>query len=57
MFVGVNMLANWNRSLAQTKKAVDHARSARRKRWICFFIFLIVLAAVGLAIGLTVGKH
>jgi len=43
--------------LAQTKKAVDHARSARRKRWICFIIFLIVLAAVGLAIGLTVGKQ
>jgi len=42
--------------LVQTEKAVVHARSARRKRWICFFIFLLVLAAVGLAVGLTVGK-
>ncbi|KAI9510853.1 t-SNARE [Russula earlei] len=42
--------------LGQTEKAVVHARSARRKRWFCFFIFLLVLAAVGIAVGLTVGK-
>ena len=49
--------SNWNRSLGQTEKAVVHARSARRKRWFLFFIFLCVLAAVGIAVGLTVGKH
>ncbi|KAI0306511.1 t-SNARE [Multifurca ochricompacta] len=43
--------------LVQTEKAVKHARSARRKRWICFFIFLIILAIVGVAVGVTVGKH
>jgi len=42
--------------LGQTERAVDHARSARRKRWFCFLLFLLVLAAVGLAVGLTVGK-
>jgi syntaxin 1B/2/3 len=32
--------------------AVDHARSARRKRWICFWITVIViLAAVGVGVG------
>jgi syntaxin 1B/2/3 len=49
--------SNWSRSLGQTEKAVEHARSARRKRWFCFFLFLIVLAAIGIAVGLTVGKH
>ncbi|KAI0050933.1 t-SNARE [Auriscalpium vulgare] len=42
--------------LVHTEKAVKSARSARRKRWICFFIFLLVLAAVGIAVGVTVGK-
>jgi syntaxin 1B/2/3 len=49
--------SDWNRSLGQTEKAVKHARSARRKRWFCFFLFVAVLAAVGIAVGLTVGKH
>jgi len=43
--------------LGQTEKAVDHARSARRKRWFCFFLFLVVLAAVGIAVGVTVGNQ
>jgi len=42
--------------LGQTEKAVEHARSARRKRWFCFLLFLAVLAAVGIAVGVTVGK-
>lgn len=52
-----NFLSNWNCSLTQTEKAVVYARSARRKRWICFFIFLIILAIIGIAVGLTVGKN
>lgn len=52
----VEFSSNWNRSLGQTEKAVEHARSARRKRWFCFFLFVLVLAAIGLAVGLTVGK-
>ncbi|KAH9005215.1 t-SNARE [Lactarius hatsudake] len=43
--------------LAQTEKAVKHARAARRKRWICFFIFLIILAIVGIAVGVTVSNN
>jgi syntaxin 1B/2/3 len=44
--------------LGQTEKAVVHARSARRKRWYCFFLFLLILLVAGLAIGLSVGlKH
>lgn len=42
--------------LGFTEKAVEFARSARRKRWICFFIILIILAAIGIAVGVTVGK-
>ncbi|TCD71435.1 syntaxin [Steccherinum ochraceum] len=42
--------------LTQTEKAVKYARSARRKRWICFFLILIILAIIGIAVGVTVGK-
>jgi len=50
------VLSKWRYSLGQTEKAVEHARSARRKRWYCFLLFLLVLAAVGVAVGVTVGK-
>jgi len=43
--------------LGLTEKAVKHARAARRKRWICFFIFLIILAIVGIAVGVTVSNN
>jgi len=44
--------------LGQTEKAVVHARSARRKRWYCFFLFLLVVLVAALAVGLSVGlKH
>ena len=49
--------SNWSCSLGQTEKAVEHARSARRKRWFCFLLFLAVLAAVGIAVGVTVGNN
>lgn len=42
--------------LEQTEKAVEHARSARRKRWICFFLTLIILAIIGIVVGVTVGR-
>ena len=44
-------------SLEQTEKAVQHARSARRKRWICFFLVLIILAIIGIVVGVTVSKN
>ncbi|KAJ3551993.1 hypothetical protein NM688_g4389 [Phlebia brevispora] len=46
--------------LEETEKAVKHARAARRKRWICFFLFLIILAIIGIVVGVAVGttvKH
>jgi len=43
--------------LGQTEKAVEHARSARRKRWYCFLLFLAVLAVVGIAVGVTVSQQ
>ncbi|KAI9571237.1 t-SNARE [Boletus coccyginus] len=40
------------RGTGEVDTAVKHARSARRKRWICFFILVIViLAAVGIGVG------
>ncbi|KAF7793042.1 hypothetical protein EIP86_004147 [Pleurotus ostreatoroseus] len=41
--------------LVETEKAVKHARAARRKRWICFFLFLIILAIIGIVVGVAVG--
>lgn len=43
--------------LEQTEKAVKSARSARRKRWICFFLFLIILAIIGIVVGVVVSQH
>ena len=41
----------------ETGIAVKHARAARRKRWICFgiFVFVIVVVALILALYFTVG--
>lgn len=44
-------------SLGYTEKAVVSARSARRKRWICFFIFLFILIAVGIVVAIEVLKN
>jgi len=41
-----------------TDKAVVSARAARKKRWICFFITLIILIIIGAALGITLRpKH
>ncbi|KIK98856.1 hypothetical protein PAXRUDRAFT_823410 [Paxillus rubicundulus Ve08.2h10] len=38
--------------------AVEHARSARRRRWICFWITVVViLAAVGVGVGVYLSQH
>ena len=44
-------------SLEQTEIAVKHARSARRKRWICFGICVFVVAVLALVLGLYFGLH
>lgn len=41
--------------LKHTEKAVKSARSARRKRWICFFLTLLILAILGVALGVGLG--
>jgi len=42
--------------LGYTNKAVDSARAARKKRWICFFIILVVLIIVGVVVGIEVNN-
>ncbi|KAI0328558.1 t-SNARE [Cubamyces sp. BRFM 1775] len=41
--------------LQNTEKAVEHARSARRKRWICFGLFVAIIAILALILGLYFG--
>jgi len=41
--------------LQQTEKAVEHARSARRKRWYCFFLFLLICAILAIVLGVVFG--
>jgi syntaxin 1B/2/3 len=43
--------------LQETGKAVKSAAAARKKRWICFFIILIILAIVGIVVGIQVSKN
>jgi len=40
--------------LNYTEKAVDSARSARKKRWICFFIILIILIIIAVVVAVEV---
>ncbi|KAF8969982.1 syntaxin [Flammula alnicola] len=43
--------------LQYTDKAVASARAARKKRWICFFITLILLAVIGIIVGVVVNNQ
>ncbi|KAF8557234.1 t-SNARE [Imleria badia] len=46
------------KGVGEVDLAIKHARSARRKRWICFFITIIViLAAVGIGVGVYFSEH
>ncbi|KAF9261473.1 t-SNARE [Marasmius fiardii PR-910] len=42
--------------LAHTEKAVVSARSARKKRWICFFLTLIILIIVAIIVAVVVTR-
>lgn len=42
--------------LQYTDKAVESARSARKKRWICFFLILIILAIVAIVVAVAIVK-
>ena len=41
-------------SLQHTEKAVDSARAARKKRWICFGIFIIILTIIAIIVAVEV---
>ncbi|KAF8894564.1 t-SNARE [Infundibulicybe gibba] len=43
--------------LSYTAKAVESARAARKKRWICFIITLIILIIVGVVVGVLVKQQ
>ncbi|TBU35840.1 t-SNARE [Dichomitus squalens] len=51
----IDVEGNTRAGLEQTEKAVKHARSARRKRWICFWIFIFVIVVLALILGLYFG--
>jgi syntaxin 1B/2/3 len=39
----------------QLTKGIDHARRARRLKWVLFFIVLIIVVALGLGLGIYFG--
>lgn len=43
-------------SLGYTEKAKESAMSARKKRWICFFIVVIILIIIAVVIGIQVAQ-
>ncbi|KAI0673094.1 t-SNARE [Trametes maxima] len=53
--MAANVEADTAAGVQQTEKAVEHARSARRKRWICFWLTVLILVIIGLIIGLAIG--
>ncbi|KAF8231301.1 t-SNARE [Tricholoma matsutake] len=49
--------ADTDQAVKHTRKAVIHARSYRKGRWICFFIFLFVIAVLAIVLGVVFGRH
>ncbi|KAH8106740.1 t-SNARE [Cristinia sonorae] len=43
--------------LNYTEKAVDSARAARKKRWICFGILIVLLIIIAIVVAVTVIKN
>jgi len=43
--------------LGYTEKAVDSARAARKKRWICFALLIIILVIIAIIIAVEVTKN
>lgn len=44
------------RSLGHTEEAVRHARAARKKRIICFFLFLLICGVIAIVIAVPIVK-
>ncbi|KAF7978149.1 hypothetical protein HWV62_1603 [Athelia sp. TMB] len=49
--------ADTSAGLGYTEKAVVSARAARKKRWICFGIFLVVIVIVAVVVAVEVVQH
>jgi len=49
--------ADTEKGLQATENAVIIARNVRKKRWICFFIFVICLVAVAIVLGVIFGTR
>jgi t-SNARE complex subunit (syntaxin) len=43
-----------SQSLGFTDKAVDSARAARKKRWICFILLVIILIIIAVIVTVVV---
>jgi syntaxin 1B/2/3 len=43
--------------LGFTDKAVDSAKAARKKRWICFILLLIILIIIAIIVGVVVSNN
>ena len=43
--------------LNYTEKAVESARAARKKRWICFIIILIILIIIAIVVAVVVVQN
>jgi syntaxin 1B/2/3 len=43
--------------LGQVETAVKHARAARRKRWICFWLTLLLIAIVAIVVAVVVTQN
>ena len=50
-----NVVKDTEQANVQLKKGVDHARRARRLKWILFFIVLFVIVVLALVLGLYFG--
>ncbi|CAA7271775.1 unnamed protein product [Cyclocybe aegerita] len=45
------------KALKNTETAVVHAKSYRKGRWICFFIFLVCIAILAIVLGIVFGRR
>jgi len=54
---GKDVESNTKKGLEHTVQAVVHARRYRKMRWICFCIFLTVLAILGIVLGVVFGTR
>ena len=56
IITGVPCDSSCSDSYVYTEKAKVSAMSARKKRWICFFIVIIILVIIAVVIGIQVAQ-